>query len=113
MASSSSRLVELTDIISTNTKKIDEYFAAEGLPKLTFDADGPPDFPVPNKNEEIAGARRAVVNATQELHDLMVGPRETIRWLAWSVGPFVSFKILHPTQSNPPLLCHTPQAAPL
>jgi hypothetical protein len=97
MASSSSRLVELTDIISTNTKRIDEYLAAEGLPNLTFDADGPPDFPVPNKNEEIAAARRAVVIATQELHDLMVGPRESIRWMAWSVRSLVfSFASLHP-----------------
>lgn len=81
----SSRIIELTEVIASNTKKIDEFFKAEGKPDLSFNADAPGDFPVPNTNIEIQQARRAVVNATQELHDLMVGPRETVRWLAWSV----------------------------
>ena len=83
-----SRLIELTEIIAANTKKIDEFFKSEGKPELSFTADGPGDFPVPSSNTEIQEARRAVVNATQELHDLMVGPRETVRWLAWSVSTY-------------------------
>jgi hypothetical protein len=82
----SSSLIELTDIISENTKKIDYYFAANHLPKLSFKPDAPLAFPVSNTNKEIQDARRLVVNATQELHDLMVGPRETIRWMSWSVS---------------------------
>lgn len=80
-----SRLSELTAIISTNTKTIEQYFANNDLPALSFDVDAAKDFPVPITNEEIQKARRAVVNATQELHDLMVGPREHLRWMAWSV----------------------------
>jgi hypothetical protein len=81
-----SRLTELTGIIATNTKKVDDFLKAEGQPGLAFDVNAPVDFPVPSSNIEIQQARRAVVNATQELHDLMVGPRETVRWLAWSVS---------------------------
>jgi hypothetical protein len=81
------RIVELTTLISENTQKIDDYFVANGLPTLSFDPDAPLDFPVPTSNKEIQHARRVVVNATQELHDLMVGPREHIRWRSWSVGP--------------------------
>jgi hypothetical protein len=84
--SSSTRIVELSNIISENTTKINDFLAESGLPQLTFDAHGPADFPVPSANEDIQAARRAVVNATQELHVLMVGPRETLRWLAWSVS---------------------------
>lgn len=80
------RLAELSDIISKNTKTIQDYFATNGLPALTFDPSGPPDFPVPSTDEEIQKARRTVVNATQELRDLMVGPRESVRWMAWSVS---------------------------
>jgi len=80
------RIVELTAIISENTQKIDQYFAANSLPPLSFDSDAPLDFPVPSSNKGIQHARRAVVNATQELHDLMVGPREHIRWESWSVS---------------------------
>lgn len=83
------RLIELTEIIATNTKKIDEFFKVEGKPDLSFNVDAPGDFPVPSSNIEIQQARRAVVNATQELHDLMVGPRESVRWLAWSVSAYI------------------------
>jgi hypothetical protein len=80
------RLLQLTEIISSQTEKIQEYFTANGLPDLSFDPTSPGDFPVPSSNTEMHEARRAVVNATQELHDLMVGPRETVRWAAWNVG---------------------------
>jgi len=80
------RLLELTDIISANTKKIDQFFAANNLPELSFAADSPLQFPVPSSNEEIQNARRKVILATQELHDLMVGPREHVRWMSWSVS---------------------------
>jgi hypothetical protein len=82
----SSRLIELTEVIAENTKKIDDFFEANGIPTLSFDPTGPSDFPVPTSNTNIYNARRIVVNATQELHDLMVGPRESLRWAAWSVG---------------------------
>jgi hypothetical protein len=82
------RIVQLSEIISTQTKKIQDYFAANGLPDLSFDPTAPGDFPVPSSNVEMHEARRAVVNATQELHDLMVGPRESVRWAAWNVGHY-------------------------
>jgi hypothetical protein len=85
-----SRMLELTEIIAANTKKVDEFFRAEGMPDLSFNVDAPGDFPVLSSNTEIQQARRAIVNATQELHDLMVGPRETVRWLAWSVSTYIS-----------------------
>ncbi|KAE9993411.1 hypothetical protein EG327_005182 [Venturia inaequalis] len=86
----SSRLSELTAIISTNTKTIEQYLANNDLPPLSFDVDAAKDFPVPSTNDEIQKARRAVVNATQELHDLMVGPREHLRWMAWSYNDNLS-----------------------
>ena len=86
MTAAHSRIAELTAIISENTQKVDQYFAANNLSPLSFGSDGPLDFPVPSSNKEIQHARRVVVNATQELHDLMVGPREHIRWASWSVS---------------------------
>ncbi|KIW08680.1 uncharacterized protein PV09_00631 [Verruconis gallopava] len=91
----SSRLMELTEIISANTKKINDFFHAEGIQGLSFDVNAPTDFPVPSSNVEIQAARRAVVNATQELRDLMVGPRETVRWLAWSYNDNLSLQALY------------------
>jgi hypothetical protein len=81
----SSRLTELTDLISTNTKTIEQYFADNNLPSLSFDITAPKDFPVPTANAALQQARRTVINATQELHDLIVGPRESLRWMSWNV----------------------------
>ncbi|KAF2493859.1 O-methyltransferase [Lophium mytilinum] len=86
----SSRLVELTAIIARETQKVDDFFNRNGLSPLSFNPTAPADFPVPASNVEIQEARRTVVNATQELHDLMVGPRESIRWMSWSYNDNLS-----------------------
>ncbi|KAF2087636.1 S-adenosyl-L-methionine-dependent methyltransferase [Saccharata proteae CBS 121410] len=93
--SQTSRLAALTQVIATETRKIEQYFAANALPVLSFDAGAPLDFPVPASNVEIQRARRAVVNATQELHDLMVGPRESIRWMGWSYNDNLSLHAVY------------------
>ncbi|OCL11850.1 O-methyltransferase [Glonium stellatum] len=92
---SRSRLIELTDIIATETNKIDQFLAEHGLPTLSFDPNAPADFPVHSGNADIQQARRAVVIATKELHDLMVGPRETIRWMAWSYNDNLSLHAVY------------------
>ncbi|EJD50942.1 O-methyltransferase [Auricularia subglabra TFB-10046 SS5] len=90
-----SRLTELTSIIQSETAKIEKFFAANGLPGLSFDPQAPLDFPVPTTNAEIHQARRAVINATQELHDLMVGPTESVRWLTWSYNDNLSLQAVY------------------
>ncbi|GME33715.1 putative o-methyltransferase family 2 protein [Neofusicoccum parvum] len=90
-----SRLTELTATIQAETAKIEQFLAASGLPGLSFDARAPLDFPVPASNTEMQRARRAVINATQELHDLMVGPTESVRWLAWSYNDNLSLHAVY------------------
>ncbi|KAK0663249.1 O-methyltransferase gsfB [Lasiodiplodia hormozganensis] len=90
-----SRLSELTALIQRETAKIEQHLAANGLPALSFDPHAPLDFPVPASNTEIQQARRAVINATQELHDLMVGPSESMRWLAWSYNDNLSLQAVY------------------
>jgi hypothetical protein len=84
------RLAELSAVISENTKIIQEYFAENNLPQLSFDVNAPLDFPVPLGNEKIQNARRAVLVASKELSDLMVGPRDLLRWGSWVVSGFRS-----------------------
>jgi hypothetical protein len=90
-----SRILELTEIISSNTRTVDDYLTGFGLPALSFDVTGPPDFPGSSSNEEIKLARRAVINATKELHDLMVGPREHVRWMAWFYNDIMSLQAVY------------------
>lgn len=65
------RIIELSELIASNTKKIDEYLAANSLPTPSFDEDGPVQLKL---SPELDGARSAVMNASAELQALLQGP---------------------------------------
>src|SRR5947207_12980438 len=88
-ASSASSLIELAQTITRGTEKLDKYLIESGSAMPSFDVDAPMDFP--SLPEEIQKARLQVIKAAKELGDLVVGPTEGIRWMAWDVSP--SFKI--------------------
>ena len=88
--SSPSRLIKLSEIISRNSKLLNSYLAERKLPQPSFAPDAPTDGIVIGKDEprrkELEKARRELVSATKELHDLSVGARESVRNLAWDVS---------------------------
>lgn len=67
----SSRIVELSSAIHSNTAIVDEYLTSNALPPLSFGVDSPlkMDFP-----DSIAAAKMAVLEAMDELKALMLGP---------------------------------------
>ena len=77
-------LVQLAAVITRETEKLDRYIRESGAPAPSFDIDGPLDFP--KLPDEIKAAREEVVRATKELGDLVTGPKEGVRWLAWGVS---------------------------
>ncbi|EKD17354.1 O-methyltransferase [Drepanopeziza brunnea f. sp. 'multigermtubi' MB_m1] len=91
-SSSSSQLVELAATIARETAKLDAYMQASGLPTPSFDVNGPLNFP--RLNDEMQKAREEVIKAAKELGDLMTGPTETVRWMAWDLtDPAQSFPV--------------------
>ena len=68
---SSSRIAILAAEIQENTSKVDAYLKENGIPSPSFSPDNPLHVEVP---EEIAAAQNAVVDATDELKTLMLGP---------------------------------------
>lgn len=84
-AQCSSKISKLAAIISIETGKVEKYFQENGLPLPSFEAETFNDFhtlPPP-----IAKSRSEVIQATQELKNLMMGPGESVRWMAWDVSP--------------------------
>ena len=67
------RISRLADIISTNTHKIEQYLTLNGLPTPAFDVSAPVKLQLPN---ELELAREAIISATTELRELMLGPRD-------------------------------------
>lgn len=68
----STRIAELAAIIAEHTKSIDEQLASEGLPSPSFDADCPPRLL--QGDSKVVASRQAILDATDELQALMLGP---------------------------------------
>lgn len=75
MASPQSRIAELAATVATHTNRIDNYLSEKGLPYPSFEADGPSNLNLP---PDIEKSRGVVLEASQELNDLLQGPRELI-----------------------------------
>ncbi|CAG8975447.1 hypothetical protein HYALB_00004761 [Hymenoscyphus albidus] len=98
-------LIDLAKTITEETEKLERYMKESGSAAPSFDVDVPLAFP--NLPEEIKKARENVVRATKELGDLVTGPKESIRWMAWNVSSidqamgFVTFTDLPSTKAFP------------
>lgn len=79
-----SSMVELAAIITKQTEILDRYLKESGSPSPGFDFDSPVNFP--KLPDEIKKAREEVVRASKELTDLVTGPTESVRWMAWDVS---------------------------
>jgi hypothetical protein len=87
-AASTSKLIQLAQIISRETEKLDNYIKANGLPEPSFDVDAPSSFP--KVSGELNHSREEVMRATKELGELVAGPSESVRWMAWDVSSLLS-----------------------
>jgi hypothetical protein len=79
-----SLLISLSQTITRETAIVDQYLKTHGGPFPSFEADGPASFP--KLPENVLKARLEVLRATNELKDLVTGPSEIIRWMAWDVS---------------------------
>lgn len=70
-----SRIAMLASRIAHNTTEVEKLLLAEGLPCPTFDADQPPTLV---HNPKIVAARKVILEATDELHALMLGPMSLV-----------------------------------
>ena len=68
-----SRIVQLAQTISASVNKIEEVLVAEGIESPSFDEDAPFNIPL-----ELSPHHDAVLDATAELHDLLLEPLNLI-----------------------------------
>ena len=66
-----SRIAELASLILYHTLKVENYISSQGLPSPSFDISMPAQLQFP---EAIAESQNKVIEATDELHSLMLGP---------------------------------------
>ncbi|KAI8962773.1 S-adenosyl-L-methionine-dependent methyltransferase [Daldinia sp. FL1419] len=70
------RIVQLSSRIASNTARLNAYLETHHLPTPSFDVNGPKDTLVPKEEKDIEAARVAIIDDTQELRRLALGPRE-------------------------------------
>lgn len=85
MSSSIERITTLSQQISEKSKVLTDYLVSKGLDAASFDVNGLDDFPISPNDHEAFKARFELVALTKELHDISVGPKENLRYLAWDV----------------------------
>ncbi|KAK5996560.1 Chlorophenol O-methyltransferase [Cladobotryum mycophilum] len=91
--SSVDRLTTLSGAIDEKTRFLTDTLRAKGLEAPSFHAGGLSDFPLLD-NEEANRARREIVALTKELHDLVLGPRESLKNLAWDTVSYIPLQAI-------------------
>ncbi|GLI78315.1 hypothetical protein PoHVEF18_006626 [Penicillium ochrochloron] len=82
---SSLSLTELAKSILEDAQTLDSFLSSHNLPQPSFAADGVKDFPVGTEHADIHVIRHRLIDATKELRDLVVGPKDTIKWMIMNV----------------------------
>ncbi|KAL6864006.1 S-adenosyl-L-methionine-dependent methyltransferase [Trichoderma novae-zelandiae] len=77
------RMTDLAQQIAAKTKIITDHLTANGLDAASFDVDGLAEFPISQDDEGPYEARLDLISLTKELHDIALGPKEGLRYLAW------------------------------
>lgn len=78
------RMGVLAEIIRVETEKLETYLKENGITQPSFHVDAPGDFP--HLPDDIQESRQKIVFATNELANLVRGPRESVRFGAWIVS---------------------------
>ncbi|KAK1239245.1 hypothetical protein MKX08_006306 [Trichoderma sp. CBMAI-0020] len=87
------RMGVLAEIIRVETEKLETYLKENSIAQPSFHVDAPLDFP--HLPDEIQESRQKIVFATNELANLVRGPRESVRFGAWSYLDSLSLQLIN------------------
>jgi len=91
----SSRINELATAIAEHTKVISNYLSSKNLSAPSFDVGDLNELPITPADGDSYKARMKLIAATQELHDLVLGPKESLRHLAWDSVDSLSLRAMY------------------
>jgi hypothetical protein len=76
----------LSENIAKNTALVEQWLATKNAKALSFEQDAEEEFPSTAGEAEVETARLAILDDTQTLHDLVLGPGEVLRRICWGVS---------------------------
>ncbi|UKZ91600.1 uncharacterized protein TrAFT101_006575 [Trichoderma asperellum] len=90
--SSVDRLTTLSRDIEVKTRFLTDALRSKGLEAPSYQANGLSDFPL--TEVEAVKARQELVALTKELHDLVLGPRESLKNMAWESISYIPLQAI-------------------
>ncbi|KAL6803347.1 S-adenosyl-L-methionine-dependent methyltransferase [Trichoderma sp. SZMC 28013] len=88
-APSVDRLTILSKAIDEKTRILANKLRAKGLEAPSYHANGLSDFPLNEVDDEAIKVRQEIIELTKELHDLVLGPREWLKTMAWDAISYI------------------------
>jgi hypothetical protein len=76
----------LSENIAKNTALVEQWLTTKNAKALSFEQDADEEFPSTAGEAEVEAARQAILDDTQTLHDLVLGPGEVLRRICWGVS---------------------------
>ncbi|KAJ6779632.1 hypothetical protein PWT90_06494 [Aphanocladium album] len=83
-SSSVTHLANLASAIQTKTASLANSLSEKNLEAPSFDLGGAASFPLATLDLQSKTTRNELIALTRELHDLLVGPKDTLKNLAWN-----------------------------
>ncbi|KAK2591762.1 hypothetical protein QQS21_010552 [Conoideocrella luteorostrata] len=83
------RLTDISRRIEENTHTLADKLNTQGLNAPSYGADGFADFPLKDSGTEALQARQQILELTEELRDLILGPREYLKLMALDVVSYI------------------------
>ncbi|KAL8791881.1 MAG: hypothetical protein Q9195_005543 [Heterodermia aff. obscurata] len=99
---------ELSERISANSALVEQWLSRNNAEVPSFERDAKEEFPDTAGESEIEAARLAIVDDTNTIHDMLIGPGEVLRRICWGVSNNLFF--VPQTPSRNPWLRHLLQA---
>lgn len=77
---------ELGERIASNSARIEKWLASKKAKTLSFNQFAEEEFPSTTGETEIEVARLAILDDTNTIHDMLLGPGEVLRRICWGVS---------------------------
>ncbi|KAK8049263.1 O-methyltransferase-like protein [Apiospora phragmitis] len=94
------RMEQLSALISEKEKLLTDFLASKELEAPSLSVDELAKLEVSPDDNKSFKARTELIKATRELHDIFLGPRETLMALAWGLQAIWEFKIAEAVPTN-------------
>jgi 6-hydroxytryprostatin B O-methyltransferase len=74
-------IVELAKEVLKNAEQLEQQLEQAGAPQPSFEAGSPATYPPESQHPAIFETRYAIVNASQAIHDLALGPSDVLQYI--------------------------------